>query len=160
MRFLLFFIGVLLLSSCAVFQPKNFNAEALNEELLTIKREPITFNEILKDNSGKKTFVQVFATYCPVSQDSFDDVIAFQKENSEINYVFLSVDHSYHDWKRGLENIKVKGNHYYIPKKGKGQLGAFLKLKTIPRFLILDKNGKILLYKSSSVSERLKNKTD
>lgn len=160
MRFLLFIIGVLLFSSCAVFQPKSFNSEALNEELLTIKREPITFNGILKNNSGKKTFVQVFATYCPVSQDSFDDVVALQKENSEINYVFLSVDHSYHDWKRGLENIKVKGNHYYIPKKGKGQLGAFLKLKTIPRFLILDKNGEILLYKSSSVSERLKNKTD
>ena len=160
MRFLLFFVGVILLSSCAVFQPKSFNSGALNEKLVTLNRDSITLKEIFKNNSEKKTFIQVFATYCPVSQDSFDDVIAFQKENPEINYIFLSVDHSYHDWKRGLEDIKVKGAHYYIPKKGKGQLGAFLKLKTIPRFLILDKNGEILLYKSSSVSERLKNKTD
>ena len=78
-----------MLSSCAVFQPKHFNAEALNEELLTVNREPVTLKEILKKNNGEKTFVQVFATYCPVSQDSFDDVIAFQKENPEINYVFF-----------------------------------------------------------------------
>ena len=160
MRFLLFIIGVLLFSSCAVFQPKLFNHQALNEKLVDINRDSITLKEILKNNKGKKTFIQIFATYCPVSQDSFDDVIEFQKNNSKINYIFLSVDHSYHDWKRGLENIKVKGNHYYIPKKGKGQLGEFFKLKTIPRFLILDKNGKILLYKSSSVSDRLKNKID
>ena len=160
MRFLSFFIGVLIFSSCAVFQPKNFNSEALNEKLVTTNRDSITLKEILDKNKEKKTFIQVFATYCPISQDSFENVIDFQKKNPKINYVFLSVDHSYHDWKRGLEKIKVKGEHYYIPKKGKGQLGMFLKLKTIPRFIVLDKNGKILLYKSSSVSERLKNKID
>ncbi len=160
MRVLLFVFGVLLFSSCGVFQPKLFNHQALNEKLVDINRDSITLKEILKNNKGKKTFIQIFATYCPVSQDSFDDVIEFQKNNSKINYILLSVDHSYHDWKRGLKNIKVKGKHYYIPKKGKGDLGAFLKLKTIPRFMILDKNGKILLYKSSKVSDRLKNKTN
>jgi len=158
MRLFLFFVVLLTLNSCAVFQPKSFDKQALDEKLVTIKRDSITLREILTNNKGKQQFVQVFATYCPVSQDSFDDVIAFQKENPSIKYVFLSVDHSYFDWKRGLENIKVKGQHYYIPKKGKGKLGEFLKLKTIPRFLILNKKGEIQLFKSSSVSKKVKNK--
>ncbi|WP_299161501.1 thioredoxin-like domain-containing protein [uncultured Tenacibaculum sp.] len=158
MRFFLFIIGFSILSSCAVFQPKEFNGVSLNEKLVTESRDTITLKEIIKKNKAEKQFVQIFATYCPVSQDSFEDVIAFQKENPSINYVFLSVDHSYYDWKRGLESIKVKGQHYYIPKKGKGDLGKFLKLKTIPRFLILDKEGKIILYKTSSLSDKFKNK--
>ncbi|WP_417785453.1 TlpA family protein disulfide reductase [Tenacibaculum sp.] len=158
MRFFVLSLVFLTLTSCAVFQPENFTTEALREELLTLERNPISFQEVLNKNKGKKKFIQVFATYCPVSQDSFDDVLVFQKKNPELVYVFLSVDHSYHDWKRGLESIPVKGQHYYIPKKGKGELGEFLKLKTIPRFLIIDEEGKISVYKSSKVSNKLQNK--
>lgn len=158
MRLFLFSVLLIVLNSCAAFQPKEFNKEALNEKLVTIKRDSITLRAILTKNKGKQQFVQVFATYCPISQDSFDDVIAFQKKHPLVNYVFLSVDHSYFDWKRGLKNIKVKGEHYYIPKKGKGALGKFLKLKTIPRFMILNEEGNIMLFKSSSVSKQVKNK--
>lgn len=142
--------------SCATFQPKHFSTDALNEQLLTLDRKPITFQEILDKNSGTEKFIQIFATYCPVSQDSFYDVLAFQKENPNKTYIFLSVDHSYHDWKRGVKEIKPKGQFYYIPKKGEGALATFLKLKTIPRFLNIDKNGKIKVFKTSQVSKKLK----
>ncbi|TDQ30124.1 TlpA family protein disulfide reductase [Tenacibaculum caenipelagi] len=157
MRFFVLSLVFLTLTSCAVFQPENFTTEALREELLTLDRNPISLQEVLNKNKGKKKFIQVFATYCPVSQDSFDDVLVFQKKNPKIEYIFLSVDHSYFDWKRELENIPVKGQHYYIPKKGEGALGKFLKLKTIPRFLVLDETGKITVFKSSKVSEKLEN---
>ncbi|WGH75194.1 thioredoxin family protein [Tenacibaculum tangerinum] len=158
MRNLYLIIALVLLSGCAVFQPKQFTAASLNEELLTLERTSISFKEVLEQNKGKKTFVQIFASYCPYSQRSFEDVLLFQQKNPALEYVFLSVDHSYHDWKRGLESIPVKGQHYYIPKKGKGELGEFLKLKTIPRFLIIDEEGKISVYKSSKVSDKLHNK--
>ncbi|WP_407322445.1 hypothetical protein [Tenacibaculum maritimum] len=47
--------------------------------------------------------------------------------------------------------MKVKGQQYYIPKKGKGALGKFLKLKTIPRFILLNKEGKIRVYNTADV---------
>ncbi|WBX73186.1 thioredoxin-like domain-containing protein [Tenacibaculum pacificus] len=158
MKYFLCFIVFLILQSCAVFQPKSFTNEALDEKLVTITRDSITLKEIFENNKGKQQLIQVFATYCPFSQRSFKDVIKFQKENPSFKYVFLSVDHSYFDWKRGLENIKVKGQHYYIPKKGKGKLAKFLKLKTIPRFMIVDKKGEISLFKASSVSKKVNNK--
>ncbi len=146
------------MSSCTVFQPKHFTTEALNEELLTLERESISFQEVVKENKGKKIFVQIFANYCPVSQDSFEEVINFQKKHPDLAYVFLSVDHSYHDWKRGLEKIPVKGQHYYIQKKGVGELGKFLKLKTIPRFLVIDEKQQITVYKASKMSAIQKSK--
>ncbi|MDP2542452.1 hypothetical protein CSC81_12210 [Tenacibaculum discolor] len=158
MRTFFLLITIVFLSSCAVFQPKEFTFEPLKEELLTLDRKPILFKEVLEKNKDKKIFVQIFATYCPYSQRSFKDVLNFQKKNPELAYIFLSVDHSYHDWKRGLESIPVKGQHYYIQKKGKGTLGEFLKLKTIPRFLIIDEEGNISVYKLSKVSDKLQNK--
>ncbi|RKF04507.1 thioredoxin-like protein [Tenacibaculum lutimaris] len=155
MRTFFLLITIVFLSSCAVFQPKEFTLKPLNEELLTLDRKPILFKEVLEKNKGKKIFVQIFATYCPYSQRSFKDVLNFQKKNPELSYIFLSVDHSYHDWKRGLESIPVEGQHYYIQKKGKGALGEFLKLKTIPRFLVIDEGRNIKVFKSSKVSDKL-----
>lgn len=154
-------IALLLISSfasCGVFQPKQFSKEALQEELLTVDRKEVSLNDVLGKNQKQKKFIQIYASYCPISQDSFDDVVKFQEKNKNAEYIFLSVDHSYHDWKRGLESLKVKGKHYYIQKKGKGALGQFLKLKSIPRFLIVDKNGNILVYKTSKLSETLQQK--
>ena len=157
MKNFLFFIIILTLGSCAIFQPTSFTKDALDEKLVTIERDSITLREVFNKNKGVQQFVQIFASYCPVSQDSFDDVVAFQRENPSIKYVFLSVDHSYFDWKRGLNKMPVKGQHYYIPKKGKGNLGKFLGLKTIPRFLLIDDKGEIKLFKTSSVSKKIKN---
>ncbi|CAL2056708.1 hypothetical protein [Tenacibaculum sp. 190524A05c] len=149
-------LAILLLSSCASLNKKQFSADAMNEKLVTLDRDSITLSQILDKNKGKQIFAQVFASYCPVSQDSFDDVLKFQKENPEKVYIFLSVDHSYYDWKRGLKYVKPKGQFYYIPKKGDGALGKFLKLKSIPRFLKINEQGEIEVYKTSKVSEKLK----
>lgn len=149
-------LSVLVLTSCASLKKRQFTEKALNEKLVTLERDSITLNQILSKNKGKQLFVQVFASYCPVSQDSFDDVLKFQKANPEKEYIFLSVDHSYYDWKRGLKYVKPKGQFYYIPEKGEGALGKFLKLKSIPRFLKINEQGEIEVYKSSKVSEKLK----
>ncbi|OSY87286.1 hypothetical protein WH52_12575 [Tenacibaculum holothuriorum] len=160
MRVIIIIASLLLFTSCAIFQPKNFDVNANNEILLTEDRKEISFEDVINQNKKQKKFIQVYASYCPVSQDSFDDVIKFQQKNKNVEYIFLSVDHSYHDWKRGLKDLKVKGKHYYIPKKGKGALGKFLKLKTIPRFLVVDESGNILVYKTSKVSETIQKKID
>ncbi|WP_442265764.1 TlpA family protein disulfide reductase [Tenacibaculum sp. ZS6-P6] len=149
-----YLVIIVFFASCT--SPKVFSESALNEKIQTLNRETITFKEVLERNKGKKIFAQIFASYCPVSQDSFDDVLKFQKENPEFSFVFLSVDHSYYDWKRGLAYVKPKGQFYYIPEKGEGSLGKFLKLKSIPRFLKIDEQGNIEVFKTSKVSDKLK----
>ncbi|CAM1334911.1 TlpA family protein disulfide reductase [Tenacibaculum aestuariivivum] len=156
MKLLLSIIILFFFCSCAIFKPKYFTDDALAEKLVTINRDSVTLRDILQKNKNKQYFLQIFATYCPFSQRSFKDVIKFQKENPSLKYIFLSVDHSYFDWKRGLENIKVKGQYYYIPKKGKGKLAEFLKLKTIPRFMIINNKSEIKIFKASSISNRVK----
>lgn len=147
-----FFIG------CATFQPEKFERQALEEMLLDVNRNEISFQEVIGKKEHQKKLIQIYASYCPISQESFKSVESFQNKNTNIDYVFLSVDHSYYDWKRGLEALKIKGRHYYIQEKGKGSLGQFLKLKTIPRFLIVDEEGSIILYKAPKLTETVQQK--
>ena len=52
--------------------------------------------------------------------------------------------------------MKVVGSHYYIPKKGKGTLAAYLKLKSIPRFIVYNRKGEVELFKTSKVDRLTK----
>ncbi len=156
MNNIIYILVLAVVTGCASFQPKVFTPAVLDEKLVTLDRDSITFNDIIETNKGKPSFIQVFASYCPYSQDSFDDVLQFQKEHPDYNYIFLSVDHTYHDWKRGLKYLKPKGQFYYVPEKGDSEFGKFIKLKSIPRFLKINKQGGIDVYKTSKVSDKLK----
>lgn len=141
--------------SCAAYQKQIFPPEIRAEKLITTARDSISFQNILDNHKGRQIFVQIFASYCPVSEKSFADVVRFQKQNSQKAYVFISVDHSYYDWKRALVRIKPKGYFYYLPKKENSLLAKFLKLKSVPRFLKINEQGRIVVFKSSKVSEKL-----
>lgn len=141
------------MTSCSVFQPKNFNSISLKETIISQSKDSLEFEDLIEAGKGKKTMIQIYASYCPFSQDSFKDVVVLQKKYSDVRYMFLSVDHSFYDWKRGITSMKVTGEHYYIPQKGKGVLAEFIGLKTIPRFLLIDEEGHITVFKTSKVSD-------
>ena len=151
----LFFLIVIVLAFIGC-SPKTFTNEVLNDKLITLERDSISVKEILNKNPDKDKFVQIFASYCQYSQNSFKEVLQFQKEHPEKEYIFLSVDHSYYDWKRGLEYVKPKGSFYFISEKDKGLLGQFLKIESIPRFLKITKEGNIKVFNTSKVSKKLK----
>ena len=155
MKYIFLIFASSLLFSCAAFQPKNFTNEALNETILTTERKETSLKSVLQNNNKTKKLIQVYASYCPVSKESFPKVEVFQQQYPNIEYLFLSVDHTYHDWKRYLATLNVKGQHYYISKKGKGELAKFLKLKTIPRFIIIDESGNISTFKTSKLPTKI-----
>ena len=148
-----FIILSLLFTSCGVFHPNSFSKTVLNEKLLTKERDSIRFYDVLKSDHNKKTLIHIYASYCPFSKKSLEEITHFQKENQAVNYIFLSVDHSFFDWKRELDNISAIGKHYYMPEKGKGMLGRFLKIKEVPRFIILNEGNLIKVFKTSKVSK-------
>lgn len=145
---------------CSIWQPAYFSEEALEDKLVTVDRDSITVQEIMEKYKGKKTYIQFFANYCPVSQRSFKDVKQLQKEYPNVNYVFFSVDHTFHDWKRGLKDINLRGEHYYVPKKGDSRVATFLKLRSVPRFVVLNEESKIILFKDTKVSKAVKHKIE
>jgi hypothetical protein len=85
-----------------------------------------------------------------------------QANNPDVAYVFISMDKTADKWKIGIEKHELKGNHYMANDQMKGVFGKAIDLDWIPRYLILDKTGKIVLYRAietdfDTINDTLKN---
>jgi hypothetical protein len=64
-------------------------------------------------------------------------------------------------WKAGIEKHEIKGDHYMANDQMKGVFGKAIDLDWIPRYIIIDKKGKIVRYRAietdfAAIDETLK----
>ena len=133
--------------------PIQFTDEALNEETLTLNGESITLGDVLGNYKGKTVLIDVWASWCGDCISGMPTVKELQKEFSNVEFVFLSVDRNEAAWKRGIKRYGVNGDHYFIPKGQKGALGDFLNSNWIPRYMVIDPQGTITLYKAKRATD-------
>ncbi len=71
-----------------------------------------------------------------------------QTYGKEVVFVNLSFDKTFEKWIQGIEKHEVEGENYFIGDNMKGTFGKSLDVDWIPRYLIVDKTGKIVLYRA------------
>ena len=71
-----------------------------------------------------------------------------QTYGKDVVFVNLSFDKTVEKWIQGIEKYKVEGENYFIGDNMKGTFGKSLDVDWIPRYLIVDKTGKIVLYRA------------
>ena len=70
-----------------------------------------------------------------------------QEKNPEVTFLFISMDKSYESWLKGIEKYEVRGEHYLTADGMKGVFGKSIDLDWIPRYMVVNKKGKIALFK-------------
>ena len=73
---------------------------------------------------------------------------AIQAEFPSVNYVFISADKTPEKWAEGIVKHNLNGSNYLMPDGMKGAFGKSVDLDWIPRYIILDANGKIITYRA------------
>jgi thiol-disulfide isomerase/thioredoxin len=143
----LFTIAFLTLS-CSQAQQKEFKKEALENVMVSTTNESITFQEILKKYEGKTIVIDVWASWCSDCIGSMPKVKALQQQFPDVTYLFISMDKNYTAWIKGIAKYDVQGEHYLTSDGMKGVFGKSIKLNWIPRYMVVDKTGKIALFKT------------
>lgn len=146
----IFVFTTLLMStlSCAQKEETSFTKESLENEMVSIENEPIKFAEILKKYEGKIIFIDVWASWCPDCVKGMPKVKDLQEKYPDVVYLFISMDKNYDSWRVGIEKYDVKGEHFLTSDGMKGVFGKSINLDWIPRYMIVDKNGTIALFKA------------
>lgn len=134
-------------ASCSQAQPSEFKEEALSNRMKTVENTDITFQEILKKYEGKTIVIDVWASWCSDCIKGMPKVKNLQENYPDATYLFLSVDKNYDSWIQGNEKYDVQGEHYLITDGMKGVFGKSISLDWIPRYMVVDKTGKIALFK-------------
>lgn len=116
--------------------------------------EVSTFKDVIDQYKGKKVLIDVWASWCRDCLVGMPKVKELQTAFPEVVYLFLSVDEKKSSWKRGVKRYDVIGEHYNLPQgMKKGDLVGFLNLSWIPRYVVVDENGKIILFNATDASD-------
>jgi thiol-disulfide isomerase/thioredoxin len=142
-------VATMLISTlgCAQKEETSFKKEGLENVMVTSENKPITFAEILKKYEGKTIVIDVWASWCSDCVKGMPKVKELQEKNPEVTFLFISMDKSYESWLKGIEKYEVRGEHYLTADGMKGVFGKSIDLDWIPRYMVVDKKGKIALYK-------------
>jgi thiol-disulfide isomerase/thioredoxin len=132
--------------SCTQAQTK-FKKEALENVMKTTANTTISFEEILKKYKGKTIVIDIWASWCSDCIKGMPKVKALQKEYPDATYLFISMDKTFEAWQKGIEKYDLQGEHYLTSDGMKGIFGKSIELDWIPRYMVVDKKGKIDLFK-------------
>ena len=136
------------LFSCNTDNPTRFSQDALNDTFETLQGDTVQFKEILKAHKGKTIVLDVWASWCGDCLKGMPKVKELQNNFKDVTYIFLSLDRGQEAWKRGIKKYDVQGEHYYMLSGRQGPFGSFAGLDWIPRYIVIDPQGKIKVFRA------------
>ncbi|WP_395047251.1 TlpA family protein disulfide reductase [Flavobacterium sp.] len=149
MEKLILLLSVIMLNmSCSNAQQVEFSKEALSNKLINADGSETNLKKILKKHKGKTVVIEVWASWCSDCVKNMPNIKEFQTAYPNTDFVFLSCDKTPEAWAKGIEKHELVGEHYLIPEGMKGAFAKSINLDWIPRYIIIDKTGKIALYKA------------
>lgn len=153
MKKLILIITTILLINCSTETPTQFSDKALNDTFTSINNTELTFKEIITKYKGKKIVIDIWASWCGDCIKGMPKVVQLQKEYPNVVYLFLSLDKTIQGWKSGIKKYHVKGEHYFIKSGWEGDFGSFVNIDWIPRYMLIDAQGKIALFKTVNAND-------
>lgn len=145
--------------SCSNAQKTSFSKEALSETLLATDGSQLAFQDILKKYEGKTLVIEIWASWCGDCVKAMPKIKELQANNPEVAYLFISMDKTADKWKTGIEKHELKGDHFMANDQMKGVFAKAMDVNWIPRYIIVDKTGKIALYKAIETDFDIINET-
>lgn len=127
---------------------QKFSDKALATTLLSLDGSQISFQDILKKHDSKTVLIEVWASWCGDCVKNMPNLKKLQANNPSVDYLFLSMDKTADKWKEGIEKHDLKGDHFMANDGMKGIFGKALDIDWIPRYIILNKSGEIVLLRA------------
>ena len=132
------------------------NAQTMNAAETAMKvgnRLPeFTFSDMkgndvyLSDFKGKYIFIDIWATWCGPCKDEIPHLAALEKRMHGKNIAFLSIsiDKDKSAWEKMVKEKGMEGKQLHVGDDKQFKETIFGQMVGVPRFILLDKTGKIV----------------
>ena len=134
--------------------------QILSQQLRSEKGEMIFLSNVL--HQQKLIYVDLWASWCGpcIAEIPLEkELISELNKNIEVEFIFISLDETEERWKKAMKKINIGKSHYRLPDGFSSKLTTYLNIKTIPRYLVIDKNGSLISYDAPRPSDILKDKS-
>ena len=114
------------------------------EGVVDINDKVVSYKQL--NLEGKAIFIDIWATYCPDCRKQLPALEELQQayKGKPITFVSISVDRDKEAWKAMVKEKKLSGVHLYASPEVKKLFNNLYDLRNIPRFMAVDKDGKIV----------------
>jgi len=114
------------------------------EGVVDMNDKSISFEQL--NLKGKILFIDIWATYCPDCRKELPFLETLQQtyKGKPITFVSISVDRDKEAWKKMVKEKKLSGIHLYASPETKELFKKLYDLRSIPRYMLVDKEGNII----------------
>ena len=100
----------------------------------------------MNDLKGKYIYIDVWATWCAPCKREIPYLQKLENDfhNNQISFVSISVDQNKTAWENMVKSKGLKGIQLYAPPQQAQTFKDQYLISGIPRFILLDKEGKII----------------
>jgi thiol-disulfide isomerase/thioredoxin len=152
-----FILLLILFANTMLFaQEKEFSNTLLQSSFVDLKGNEVKFEEIIGKHKGKKVVLEIWASWCSDCVAAMPKVKLLQKKyGKKVDFVFISMDKNFDAFKNGVKKHQLKGDHYFSKTPWKeSEFAKNIRLDWIPRYLVLDESGNILLFKAITPDDK------
>ena len=126
----------------------NLSADANSLLLKDIHGNNTDFDLFLRENRGKIIYVDFWASWCMPCKDEMPHSLKLRKQyaDKDVVFVYLAFGDEESKWKEAVKNegLSDVDNNFFITNSKNSNYLQEIKLRLIPRFIILDKEAKIV----------------
>ncbi len=110
---------------------------------------------LLEACKGKVTYIDVWATWCSpcCKQIPFLETLVEEMKDSDVNFISISVDEDINAWKTKIAEDKPQWAQYVVDTENNKALCDALNIRGIPRFMIVDSEGIIIVPEATRPSD-------
>jgi thiol-disulfide isomerase/thioredoxin len=125
--------------------------------MLNLNGQRVSFADAMKLHEGRKVVIDIWASWCRDCFAGLPKLNELKKKTSDekVVYVFISVDEDEKKWRSAIKRFGIQGEHYIINTGWYNPLSNYIVLDWVPRYLILNEKGNIIMPKALTANEQL-----
>jgi thiol-disulfide isomerase/thioredoxin len=127
-----------------------FSEKALQEQVLSLSGDSISIADIFHDGAGAVRVIDIWATWCRDCITAFPQYKKLYEDfkDKDVEFIFFSLDKDVEKWRAGISRYDLPGEHFFLKEGWEGAFCSSIDLDWIPRYMIVDQQGKISVFKS------------
>lgn len=131
-----------------IVEQYNLSADTNQLLLKDIQGNTINFQQLLKKHKGKVIYIDFWASWCVPCRKEMEPASELRKQylGKDVVFVYLAYNDTESSWRKAVQEEKLSTveTNYFILNSKNSKMLENIDLRLIPRYIIIDKNEKLV----------------